>query len=155
MVNMASGIENCITNVLGMRVWGVRRTHGSAIFLEFGEIMKTDDTHSHGEVHLLSQLAFWRICKDDDFIVGSESSKSFIDKFFQMHEFGVVESVRTLKQGFELTISTSLGYIFDFLWFGSQYEDESVVWTIYNGNDESWAFTTEGLIRHEFNNDIT
>lgn len=58
----------------GVPIWGLRRTHGSAIFIEFGEpIKRPGERVMHGEVHILSQLSYWRILQSNKFVVGSDS----------------------------------------------------------------------------------
>ena len=136
--------------VKGMKVSGIHRTHGSAIFLEFGNLIKRrEDAHPHGEIHFLSQLTFWRLIRNGRLIVGSESSKSEIDFTFTIESFGTVRDAWLQDVSSDITIKTSTELIIEFSWFGWDGDGESTVWTLFKGDKESWSLMTSGQVIYE------
>jgi hypothetical protein len=150
MVMNIRHIESDLDSLIGLPLWGLKRTTGSVIFIELGKpFPRTGETVVHGFAHMLLQLSNWRITDNNGVVVGSDFEIGAIDRILERISLGLLEEIVISKLGYDLLLKTSLGFEIMIAWFGCEFNSESTVWTVYIGESSSWALSSNGVLSFE------
>lgn len=148
-----SGLEKLrleLRALIGLPLWGLRRSIGSSIFIEMGDsIIRPGETVEHGYYHFLLQLMSWRIFSCEALIVGSDSPPALIDREFSHVKFGNIRDIVISGGGAAFSIEGTGDISLSASWNGLAQDEMSNAWILFLGIDRSWAFSTNQVLSVE------